>query len=93
MKSKSDLNMIDSTRFEEDGRRGTAPTPFSQDVARLPKSSLNYQKPEFSNENQDGTKSGLVVTGKQSQSELLMINTTAAENNDRSYTSYGVPQH
>ena len=59
--------MMDPTRFEEAGRRLTAPTPFTNDNTRLPnRSSLNYQKPEFSAENKNGeVKSGL-VTGKQS---------------------------
>ena len=52
MKSKSDLNM-DPTRFEDIGRRGTAPTPFVEDHARMPNNtSMNYMKPEFSAEDQ-----------------------------------------
>jgi len=49
LKSKSDLDMLGPTRFEEIGRRGTAPVVPATEVAdRLPKSSLvNYNKPEM----------------------------------------------
>ena len=47
--------MLGTTHFEEVGRRGTAPTPLMQDVVRLPKSSLNYEKPDlaFPNDNKN----------------------------------------
>ena len=71
LKSKSDLDMLQATRFEEIGRRGTAPTPLETDeIGRLPKSSLNYLKPDlvFVQEN---PKSG-VVSGQQSHSDLII---------------------
>ena len=53
--------MLQATRFEEIGRRGTAPTPLEADeMARLPKSSLNYLKPDNVLVQDNPIKSGVV---------------------------------
>ena len=86
LKSKSDLGlgyeMLSVTRFEEIGRRGTAPIAVVDDKTRIPKSSLvNYTKPAMV------VKSGL-VTSKQSDSLDRTIG--AVVSNERSNTSYGL---
>lgn len=86
LKSKSDLDMLGPTRFEEIGRRGTAPINVVENEPRQKSSLVNYKKkPEMA------VKSGL-VTCKQSRQDLLIdkaIEVTV--NNERSNTSYGVP--
>ena len=54
----------------------------------MPKSSLNYLKPDLVFVH-DGRKNGQ-KTGLQSQSDLL-IEKAIAENKERSYTSYNIP--